>query len=279
MVDSPRSVRYFTAASTTACMSLTQITNRDQIARFLKREPVEHAYPLGYLETRYEEACVWHGEREDGELVGLALVYDGLSLPGLFTAGRHESIRPILRSMGNALPERVMAHFAPEHRASVEGVLTPAGELRRMKRMGLRREEFIDPGETGISVDVLTHRDTGGILQLYSVWPDNFFEPYQLESGLYFGVRVDGVPVSIAGVHNVSETFDVAAIGNLVTHPDHRGKGYAVACTAVLLRTVFERVGLVTLDVQEGNEPAVRTYERFGFQHYGDFFEGEMHRR
>lgn len=260
-------------------MPVQEIANREQIARFLNAARVVNAYPLGYLDEKYAEECVWAGEREDGELLGLALLYTGLSRPGIFTAGRVESVRPILRVLAPRITTNVIAHFAPEHRAPLEGVLSPAGPLRRMNRMGLTREEFSDPGVGDVQVDVLNHRDTAAILRLYSVWPDHFFEPYQLESGLYFGVRAGDELAAIAGIHNVSETFDVAAIGNLVTHPEHRGRGYAVACTASLLREVFTRVGHVTLDVEEDNAAAMRTYQRFGFRLYGDFFEAEMRRR
>lgn len=260
-------------------MSITEITKREQIAAFLQRSRVVNAYPLGYLDPRYADECIWYGHREEGELNSMALVYSGLTRPGLFTTGRHEEIKDVLDAIGAQLPRQVTAHFPPDHRASIESTFAPKNGLRRMRRMGLSRDQFQDPNVNGVTVDVLSHRDTGGILQLYAHWQDHFFEPYQLESGLYFGVRADDQLVSIAGVHNVSETFDVAAIGNLVTHPDYRGKGYAIATTSVLLRAVFERVGLVTLDVEENNVAAMRTYQRFGFEHYGDFFEAEMTRR
>ncbi len=260
-------------------MSVSEITKREQIAGFLQQGRVVNAYSLGYLDPRYADECKWYGHREDGELTSLALVYNGLSRPGLFTTGRHEDIKHVLNAFGNELPERVTAHFPPDHRASVESAFKLGNGIRRMNRMGLSRALFTDPGSSDIQVDVLSHRDTAGIMQLYAYWQDHFFEPYQLESRLYFGVRSEGQLVSIAGVHNVSETFDVAAIGNLVTHPDFRGTGLAIACTAHLLRAVFERVGLVTLDVEDNNEPAMRTYKRFGFEHYGDFFEAEMARR
>lgn len=259
-------------------MSVSEIARPDQIARFLNAERVVNAYPLGYLDEKYAEECVWYGEREEGEIVGLALLYTGLRRAGVFTAGRAESIQPILRAFGDRMPRHVVGHFAPEHRASVESVFSPVGTPRRMNRMGLTPAEFIDPG-SDVEVEVLSHRDTAAILRLYSFWPDHFFEPYQLESGLYFGVRSGGDLACIAGVHNVSETFDVAAIGNLVTHPDHRGKGFAGACTAALLREVFQRVSHVTLDVEEDNVPAMRTYQRFGFRLYGDFYECELRRR
>lgn len=260
-------------------MPISKISNHDLLARFLAKDFVVNAYSLGYLDERYSDEVCCFGELVEGDVRAAALVYTGLSRPGLFTHGNVENLIDVLRAFGSELPGRVTAHFPTDHRASVEGVFEAGEPLRRMHRMGLTAAEFQDPGDRGVQVDVLSHRDTAGILQLYRHWRDNFFEPYQLESGLYFGVREGGELVSIAGVHNVSEKFDIAAIGNLVTHPDHRGKGYAIACTAALLRAVFERVGNVTLDVQENNEPAKRTYERFGFVRRGDFFEAAMQRR
>jgi ribosomal protein S18 acetylase RimI-like enzyme len=68
----------------------------------------------------------------------------------------------------------------------------------------------------------------------------------------------------------------VAAIGNLVTHPTQRGKGYARVVTAALLRETFKRVANVTLDVEDENTPAMRLYQHFGFRHSADFWEGEL---
>lgn len=263
-------------------MAASIVTNRTQLAELLRTQAVANAYALGYLDPRYADQCTWLGDRDDeGELCSVVLVYSGLSRPGLFTAGRREGIRPVLRELREQLPDRCIGHIAKDHRDAVLSVYE-GGSLRRVSRMGLTRGEYraLEVGGAAAPVEVLSHRDTAQILALYSHWPDNFFEPYQLESGLYFGVRDEtGVLACIAGVHNVSETFDVAAIGNLVTHPERRGRGYAAACTGALLSAVFDRVGLVTLDVAEDNAPAFRTYRRFGFQHYGDHFEGELIRR
>ena len=260
-------------------MAASEIRNREHVAEFLLKELEVNAYALGYLDEEYAESTHVVGELEAGSLTAIAMVYRGLTVPALFTAGRSDAIQGLLRKLGGDLPEHVMAHIPPGHRASVESVLAPVTKLRRVARMGLRADGFLDPGDTGIAVDVLSHMDTGAILQLYSMWPDNLFEPFQLESGLYLGVRDGNTLACIAGIHNLSETFDVAAIGNLVTHPAHRGKGFAKACTAALLRTVLQRVSRVTLDVQEDNAPAVRTYECFGFKPCAEFFEGEFRRR
>jgi ribosomal protein S18 acetylase RimI-like enzyme len=72
----------------------------------------------------------------------------------------------------------------------------------------------------------------------------------------------------------VSPEHDIAAIGNLVTHPDARGQGLATAATGRLLDALFERVSRVALNVREDNRPAVALYEKFGFSLQTLFWEG-----
>ncbi len=275
-------VRYMRHASTLYPfgMPVSEITSRAQIAAALCNNPVANAYPLGYLDESYADYCRWFGFRREGELISVILHYKGLSRPGLFSCGEREGIRPILRELRDEMPARATAHLRKEHRDAFGAIFDGLDELPLVSRMGLSRDEFRDIGDPGPVVERLTHRDTARIMELYRLWPDNFFEPYQLETGLYFGVKLDdGSVAAIAGVHNLSLTYDVAAIGNLVTHPDHRGHGYAKACTARLLRDAFDRVGYVTLDVRQENEPAVRTYRRFGFREFAEFYEGEITRR
>jgi ribosomal protein S18 acetylase RimI-like enzyme len=144
--------------------------------------------------------------------------------------------------------------------------------------MGLPRDVWKEtaPGaRDDVEVRRLGHRDTASIMKLYEHYPDNFFEPYQLETGYYFGVRDEDLGLaSIAGIHVISEDHDVAVIGNFLTHPARRGRGLASACTERLLRELFDNVSLVALNVQEDNEPAVRMYGNFGFEQNNVFYEG-----
>jgi predicted GNAT family acetyltransferase len=63
-----------------------------------------------------------------------------------------------------------------------------------------------------------------------------------------------------------SEANDVAVIGNIVTHSDHRGRGLASRCVGRLLQALFERVGLAALNVQADNVAAMACYSKFGFE-------------
>lgn len=62
-----------------------------------------------------------------------------------------------------------------------------------------------------------------------------------------------------------------AGLGGIYTLPDERGRGLGSAGTAWLARHALERTRLVTLHVALANRPAIRCYERAGFERTGTF--------
>ena len=121
----------------------------------------------------------------------------------------------------------------------------------------------------------LTVRDSVDLVRLYQEsYPGNWFDLRALETGQYFGLRQDGRIVSVAGVHVYSERYAVAALGNIVTHPAYRRRGYARQVTARLCQSVLRKVEYVGLNVKADNEAAVGCYTGLGFgivAPYGEF--------
>ncbi len=258
-------------------MSVESIDDRDEMRQFLMADRLANAYLLGNLDPQYLPFCRWYCLRDDdGALDSLLLLYTGLSLPAVFMVGTEANFETMLRECRKHLPERFHFHVGEEQMTVVEGVFEPS-TYERMIRMGLEQANYQHGKSDLEKVERLGHRDTASIMDLYQHYPDNFFEPYQLETGLYFGVRDDELGLSsIAGIHVFSEEHDVAVIGNFVTHPDRRGRGLASACTARLLDELFERVSFVALNVQEGNEPAIGLYSKFGFDKNNVYYEGRV---
>ncbi len=98
--------------------------------------------------------------------------------------------------------------------------------------------------------------------------------PRMLQTRQYFGLRVNGRLVSVAGVHVYSPVYRVAAIGNVVTHPAHRNKGYAKLVTARLCQSLLETVDHLGLNVKADNNAAIACYRELGFKivaPYGEF--------
>lgn len=258
-------------------MSVEPIQDREEIRTFLMADRLANAYLLGNLDPKYLPFCRWYGDRTDeGKLDSILCHYSGLSLPAVFMVGAETSFESLLRECRDHLPDRFHFHVGEERMTIVKGIFEPTS-YERMIRMGLERGSYERPKLTNGQVDRLGHRDTASIMDLYQHYPDHFFEPYQLETGLYFGVRDPSVGLaSIAGIHVFSEEHDVAVIGNFVTHPARRGAGLASACTARLLDALFEKVSFVALNVQEGNEPAIGLYSKFGFEKNNVYYEGRV---
>jgi ribosomal protein S18 acetylase RimI-like enzyme len=272
-------------------MPIEELFDREELRAFLIEDPVGNAYLLGDLDEAYMPMCRWFGHREDGQLDALVLLYDGLSMPVVLTVAglvgdstlerqrALDHLDQLLKEVAPTLPRRFWVHAWAHHRAVVDRHYATSS-LVRVSRMGLERARrcHLVPRTP---VRQLGHADTGSIMELYEHYPDHFFEPYQLESGLYFGIDdpESGALVAIAGIHVHSETYDVAAIGNLVVHPASRQRGYATDITARLLDEVFKTVSLVTLNVREDNLAAIKTYEKFGFGHHNVYFEGRVQQK
>lgn len=254
-------------------MPVEQLEDRDELREFLTRDRLANAYLLGNLDPAYFQFCRWYGSRDPGgELQNLMLVYLGLSLPVVFTSGNGEGLEEFLRASREVVPRRFHFHVLEEQMPALQSVY-PTDGASAMVRMGLQRRDY-EPVSQDDRVERLGHRDTAAIMELYEHYPDNFFEAYQLETGLYFGIREGGRLVSMGGVHVLSEEHDVAVIGNMVTHSEYRGEGLATMVTARLVEESFDRVSLLALNVGRDNEPAVRLYERFGFESNNVFYEG-----
>ena len=225
---------------------------------------------LGDLDGPYREHCDWYGLKDEA-LSAVLLLYSGLSMPAVLAKGDPADIEALLAASHASLPRRFYAHIRTEHRGPIECFYS-LSDVKPMLRMGLSRDGFCKNIES--AAEVLSHRDTGDIMQLYQQYPDNFFEPAQLDTGLYFGKREGGRLVSVAGLHVCSPRYNVAAIGNIVTHKEYRGRGFASHCVGALLVELFQRVDNVALNVSPDNHAAIACYKKFGFEELHPFLEG-----
>ncbi|MGD8395539.1 MAG: GNAT family N-acetyltransferase [Candidatus Eiseniibacteriota bacterium] len=264
-----------------------------QIEPFLRRDPALHIYELGDLDPFFWGRTTWYGLRAgrgsgsaDGtarhdaadaapDLAAIVLVYTGLALPtviGLADEG-DAALAELLDAVRDRLPARFYAHLSPgaEEMLGARYALEPHGEHAKMALVSPSRLDEVDV----TSVETLAATDLPELLEFYAAaYPGNWFDARMLETGAYCGIRRAGRLVSVAGVHVVSERYRVAALGNIATLPDHRGRGLARAVTARLCRSLLGSVDTIGLNVAAGNQPAIRCYTGLGFQRvarYGEF--------
>ena len=109
--------------------------------------------------------------------------------------------------------------------------------------------------QVGFSLGVLRGN---GLLGGLAAW-----RPSVIEHGPAFGAFVDGRLAAMASTHFA--TTDVIEIGNIVTHPAHRRRGLAAACTSALVESCFNLASRVYLMVLAENDAAFALYRGLGF--------------
>jgi GNAT superfamily N-acetyltransferase len=247
----------------------------------LASDPIGSAYMLGDLDPMHASSCTWWLANDGDRDVAAVLVYTGLSAPALLTHGTTDGIIAILSRFSNDLPPRAHVHFLPEHIDALQ-VHFDVDRLRSMARMGARAPELRLDGHSLPDpsayhpIERLGHRDTGDIMEIYASYPDSFFEPHQLSTGHYYGVRTrDGHLAAVAGVHIASRIERLAVLGNIVTLPEHRGRGLSTHVTAHLCRAlVTDGAEHLALNVERQNQSAMRVYEKLGFRANCTYLEG-----
>ncbi len=99
-------------------------------------------------------------------------------------------------------------------------------------------------------------------------------------AGTFFGIEARGVLIATAGTHLVSDTTSTAAVGNVFTHPDHRGRGYAEMTTSAVCAELIRRgIRTIVLNVAQSNAVAIHVYEKLGFKKVVPFIEGVAARK
>jgi cyclic pyranopterin monophosphate synthase len=263
--------------------------NYAPLQAFIIKRPVECAYLLGYLSPAFtQRSRAYILESDEGEngsleripkIKALLFIYSGLTVPTIWTYGTEQDIESILYAVHNELPRRIYLNVEDHHYHSIRTYYRMKSK-REVLRMGLQRELYQPIGDSQ-GVVTLGHPDTGAIMSLFQrYYPDNLFEPAQLESGLYCGIKDESsLLVSVAGIHLLNPDYRVAAIGNIVTDSSCRGRGYATKCVRHILDRLFDVVDSVALNVNEDNTPAIYCYQKFGFQTTARLIEAQARLR
>lgn len=240
-----------------------RLTCKSEIRRRLNRDRDWSLYALTDLDDGMFEHSDWWALGDN-----LALVFQALAIRPIFVLGDTESTRALLL----ALPENIgYLNLKPHQLDAAEGIYR-FRERHEMQRM------FLDNFTTRHgTAEPLSEKDLAEVERLYSSGEGGgiAFAPFQLDTGFFRGIRRDGELVAVAGVHAVSRNEEVAAIGNIFTHPGHRGQGLAQIVTSATA-TALREAGLQTigLNVERTNTPAIRAYKRLGFRAHFDYYEG-----
>jgi ribosomal protein S18 acetylase RimI-like enzyme len=257
-------------------MKAVCLHDKDTIETFLRGNVFLNIYSLGDLDDFFWPYTTWYGLTDSADIKAIALMYTGGSLPCLHALAEDDKAiytEELLRCLIPILPRCFHAHLM----SGSENILAECFHLRpygRHERMALTDKSLLESIDTS-EAEELSMSDLDEIMSLFEKgYPGNFFEPRMLETKKYFGIRQSGELVSAAGVHVYSARYRVAALGNITTHPDYRGRGYGKTVTARVCQSLLHDIEHIGLNVKADNISAIKCYERLGFEvinSYGEF--------
>lgn len=246
-------------------MSRTELL--PHVRKILNSDPIWCAYALADTYPPYMEDADWIFENDS-----LLLRYTGLHPPILFAHGD-----PVLiRRLFDDIPEGIYQYtLMGVHFESLKARLRPQSK-ERMWRMCLDMDAIPEP-ETAPEILQLGPEDLDRVLGLYDGHSDrpDAFHRSQLSNGITFAWRQGSRLLCVAGTHVISADAGVAAVGNVFTHPDHRGQGLARRTTAAVVTELLAAgIHTIVLNVSMHNEPALQCYAHLGFRPYCGYYEG-----
>jgi ribosomal protein S18 acetylase RimI-like enzyme len=125
----------------------------------------------------------------------------------------------------------------------------------------------------------LAPADIVDLNRLYGLGFAGWLPADSIANGVYYGVRIAGRLVAAAGTHVISPEGRIAAVGNVMTHIDFRGRGFAKQTTSAVTQELLRSCDDVVLNVRADNPPALAAYRALGFRDYCHFEERLVHRR
>ncbi len=253
----------------------TRITrDKHTILAFLERDRFYAAYAIGDLSPGMFEQSAWAIAEKAGQARALVLHYQGLTPAALFLMGDKDGLSAILEY--SLCPTPVYMTCRSEH-VPLTRALYDWHDTIPMWRMVLHPTRFRPRAGACTRLSAV---HTAQLSALYALGGGDAFTPAQLRHGVFYGVELDNQIVAAAGTHLVSPEYGVAAVGNVFTHPAHRGQGHATAATsAVVSALLHDGIEDIVLNVSRANRAALHLYEQLGFERYCPFVEGTATRK
>ncbi|MFN0094351.1 MAG: GNAT family N-acetyltransferase [Dehalococcoidia bacterium] len=251
------------------------LDDRDRIRDLLTQNTGYSAYALGQLEPGLFERTRWHFARGDTG-TGLVLHSRGGLGDATFILGDPDAVAAVLSIHPG--PTHTYATCQPQHVHALHKVYRLSSQ-QPMMRMAVTREQFRarDAGSIAIPLSGTDIRKLNGLYA--SEGGPSYYVPEHVDAGVYRGIVTGGRLVAVAGTHVVSRTEGVAVVGNVFTHPQHRGKGYATAVTSSVTGALLGYCDYVVLTVDPKNHPAVQAYKNLGYEQVCNLVEASAVRR
>lgn len=115
-----------------------------------------------------------------------------------------------------------------------------------------------------LEISTLSCADAADMVELTTIAFPGYFRIRTCEMGTYYGVRIGGRLVSMAGERFAFDRY--VEISGVCTHPEYTGRGYAAALMTRLLLDHRRYGWLSCLHLSANNQHAKDLYDRLGFK-------------
>jgi ribosomal protein S18 acetylase RimI-like enzyme len=244
---------------------MPRLNHKEDIRAILRRDPVWGVYALSDLDDTLFPRTKWFTP----DLTLVLDLYDTTILFAMGPGGVREALDHVTWPLHLQVQEDVLAEVARYATITTTKVMWRMGFSGGGKPSGLpdlavaRR---LGAGDVGLLQRLYADGDATGEA------PDFFF-PSMVTDGVFYGVEEDGALVAAAGTHILAREEDAAAIGNVYTRRDRRGRGFGKVVTAAVLGELAG-IGTIGLNVRADNPAAIKMYEGLGFAKHCQFTEG-----
>jgi len=256
-----------------SAVSAAVSSDRALLRGFLERDRLYAAYAICDLDDREFGRTRWGVAWSGGAVIAIAMEYTGASPQPVFTMGREDGIVAVLR---HVIRPRLAFIAALPPAVPAIGSVYRLDTGPQMVRMWVDRARFRPADDPG--VERLIPSDAVELNRLYQLGFGAWLPPQAIADGVYFGLRVRGRLVAAAGTHVVSPAARLAVVGNVLTHGDFRGRGYATAVTGAVTAELLKSCDHVLLNVRADNPPAISAYRHLGYAEHVRFEERLAHR-
>lgn len=240
---------------------MPRLTDKTEIRTWLRRDPAWSVYALGDLEPRMFPKTLWFAP-------DLTLILRDYGTAILFAMGPG-SVREALECVEGPVHLQVQRDALDE-----VARYAPVSSPLLMWRMTWTGRHL--PSPDGATTR-LGASDVPALLALYADGesvgesPDFFF-PSMVTDGVFHGVYEGTELVAAAGTHLLAREEGAAAIGNVYTRRDRRGRGLGRLTTNAVLGEL-EGIETVGLNVRADNHAALHLYESLGLTRHCQFYE------
>jgi len=240
---------------------MPRLTDKNEIRNRLRRDPAWSVYALGDLQLPMFAKTLWF-------VPDLTLVVQDYGTAILFAMGPG-SVREALEWVAGPVHLQVQRDALDEV-ARHAAVSSP----RLMWRMTWT-------GDRVASASAATSRlEAGDVPALQTLYADgessgespDFFFPSMVANGVFHGIYEGPALVAAAGTHLLAREEGAAAIGNVYTRHDRRGRGLGRLVTTAVLGELAS-VETIGLNVRADNDAALHLYESLGFVRHCEFYE------